>query len=181
VIFTDKQFGEITIRRNIKSTHIKFSVAPNGSLRISAPVYVSDFRIRRILNTSRSEIARLISKHPKPATKKTPKDIEQIRRSAKKLLTPRIKSLADQHGFKYSKLRFSTASTRWGSCSSRGTISLNIALTNLPDTLVDYVILHELTHTVYLNHSKQFWKHLETICPGSKSLKKQIAKYSPIL
>jgi predicted metal-dependent hydrolase len=177
----DKQFGEIGVRRNIKSTHIKFSVAPSGQLRVSAPIYVSDFRIKRIIQTSRVEIAKLIKKNPLPAVKKTLKEVESLRLKAKLSLTPRVEALATEHGFKYSKLRFSTASTRWGSCSNKGTISLNIALVNLPDRLIDYVILHELSHTVHMNHSKKFWEHLEYVCPSSKNLKKQIAKYRPFL
>jgi predicted metal-dependent hydrolase len=54
---------------------------------------------------------------------------------------------------------------RWGSCTAKGHISLNWKLIEQPDFVLDYVILHELVHTVELNHSKRFWEKLRKVCP----------------
>ncbi|MDH3978142.1 MAG: M48 family metallopeptidase [Gammaproteobacteria bacterium] len=92
-----------------------------------------------------------------------------LRRWLKKHARPRLmnelEKLAKKHGFKYSKVSIRHQRTRWGSCSSRGMISLNAALLLLPDRLVKHVLLHELCHTVHLDHGAGFWKLLASLEP----------------
>ena len=102
-----------------------------------------------------------------------------LRKQAKAYLPRRIDFLAKKYGFSFDKLRFSHTGTRWGSCSSSGTISLNIALMNLPHHLIDYVIIHELCHTRQMNHSSKFWQEVEKYCPDYKKYVQEIKQFSP--
>lgn len=73
--------------------------------------------------------------------------------------------------------RLSQAQTRWGSCNNRGVISLNWRLIQLPLQLIDYVVAHELAHLIEMNHSKAFWKLVESVCPKYREARRKLKAY----
>lgn len=103
-----------------------------------------------------------------------------LRREAMAYLPRRLRYLADQYGFAYERERFGNQSGRWGSCSTSGTISLNVALMNLPHALIDYVLIHELAHTKQMNHSHDFWALVERCMPDFREHRKLLKTMSPI-
>jgi predicted metal-dependent hydrolase len=225
---TDKEFGIITLRRSVRASNIRVRVAPDGRLRASLPVYAPIFLVKRLIESSRTQLRALVLEHHSetifesgmqigkshtllvrqtatstasakrhgqqiiavvpvndavtaPHVQRIIRDavISALRVEAKSYLTKRLAFLANQHGFSYQKMRFSHASGRWGSCSSSGTISLNIALMKLPFELIDYVLIHELSHTVHMNHSPEFWHCVETVLPQYKHRRRELKKQSP--
>lgn len=113
----------------------------------------------------------------KPRRAPVTPEVERMRAQAKAELPPRLATLAAQHGFQYKRVFIKNNRTNWGSCSSLGNINLNLRLVSLPQELQDYVMLHELCHLKYLNHSPQFHALLESVCPGHRALEKQIKQY----
>jgi hypothetical protein len=87
------------------------------------------------------------------------------KRQARSEIEERLDRTASQLGLRYKKLRISSARTRWGSCSSRGTLSFTWRLVMAPPEIVQYVIVHELVHLQAPNHSPQFWARVRQIMP----------------
>ena len=102
---------------------------------------------------------------------------ETYRKEAKHYLPTRVDYFARQFGFSYQKVVIKKAGTRWGSCSYQNNINLNLHLMRLPAHLRDYVILHELAHTVEKNHGPRFWALLDKISGDAYGLDKEMKKY----
>ena len=102
-----------------------------------------------------------------------------LTRRAKQLLPKRLEALAAEKGFRYNGCTVRNVHSRWGSCSTRGNISLSIYLALLPDELIDYVLLHELCHTVEMNHSERFWALMDKVTAPvkAKELRKRLKGY----
>lgn len=106
--------------------------------------------------------------------------LEKIYRlEAKTILPKRIAKLATDNGFIFNKVTIRNTKSRWGSCSANNNISLSLHLMKLPDHLIDYIILHELCHTVEKNHGVGFWALLNNRTNGkAKELAKEVKSFS---
>ncbi len=91
--------------------------------------------------------------------------VEMLRNWGTTVLPKRVHDLASRHGLRVKRVTVRDQNSRWGSCSSKGTLSLNWRLILLPPAIQDYVILHELAHLRVMNHSDRFWCYLQNLDP----------------
>lgn len=102
-----------------------------------------------------------------------------LRSEAKRILPPRTAELAKKHDFTVNGVKIQSSKTRWGSCNSKKVINLSFYLLLLPPHLIDYVILHELCHTVEMNHSARFWALMDRVTDGKSAvLRSELKKQS---
>lgn len=101
------------------------------------------------------------------------------RKRVKERLIPRLLNMAKERSLSLNNVKVSSAKGRWGSCSSTGNINLSLYLVLLPRHLQDYVLQHELTHLIEMNHSPRFWARLDEVCEGkAKALRKEMRGYN---
>lgn len=105
--------------------------------------------------------------------------LKAIRIEAKSYLPQRLDFLARKFGFSYGNVALKNQKTRFGSCSFKNNINLNIALMKYDFDVIDYVLIHELCHTRVKNHSEKFWKEVEKYCPEYQAIRQKLRQKKP--
>lgn len=117
-----------------------------------------------------------------PDNQKKIKDaiVNILRMEAKRVFPEKTAFFAKKNGLNYNQIKINSSRSRWGSCSAKKNINFSLFLLLLPEKLIDYVVLHELAHTIEMNHSERFWQLLDRLCDGkAKMLSKEVKKFSP--
>lgn len=105
----------------------------------------------------------------------SPEDLtEEKIAQMKEKFRQKVETYAKLMGVTYGRITIRNQKTRWGSCSSDGNLNFNFKLFFLPEHLMDYVVVHELSHRIHMNHSKDFWKVVATYCPDYKKCTQEI-------
>jgi len=175
-IINDSQLGEIIFRKNTKAKNYIIRLH-NGKVKVTVPLYGNYDRATEFLSENRQKLLHKIQVQPSPPGTKP--DEAALRKKAQSILPNQLAKLAGLHGFKYAGVKIRKSRTRWGSCSSKGIINLSFYLLLLPEHLIDYVLLHELCHTLQMNHSPAFWALLNK-CTQNKAreLRREIRRYT---
>ena len=152
---------------------IAIQIKPDGQVVIRCPKRMRIEEARRFAESKADWIEKHLTKRPpQNVAKYTPKEIEQLREQARKLVTERVRYYAPIIGVSYGQIAIRTQHTRWGSCSSKGNLNFNCLLALVPPEVLDYVVVHELCHRKELNHSARFWSLVERVLPDYKSHRK---------
>lgn len=102
-----------------------------------------------------------------------------LKHEAEELIAPRLHDLSVEHDLPFRQVSFKKLQSRWGSCDRHKNIIINSYLVQLPWPLIDYVLVHELSHTIHPNHSAKFWDQVAVCMPDYKARRKQMRDYQP--
>ncbi len=182
--------GEVTLSRSRRARRISIAVKASGTVRLSYPYGISEERALAFLDSrtewiehARQRIAARMAQRPTRPTlspEEERKRIEGLRREAKTVLPDRVALLSARTGLHYRSVTIRATRSKWGSCNARCDLSLSLYLMTLPEHLRDFVILHELCHTVHHDHSSRFHALLDRLLEGrEKALQKELRRYRP--
>ena len=171
----DPHLGEVVFQKNTKAKRYIIRIQ-NGKVKVTIPLYGNFTRAKEFLFENKQKLLRKIqlqTVHPSPEIDET-----ALRRKAQSVLPFFLAKLAGIHGFTFSGVKIRKSRSRWGSCSTKGIINLSFYILLLPDHLVEYVLLHELCHTIQMNHSPAFWTLLDK-CTNNRAreLRKELREY----
>jgi predicted metal-dependent hydrolase len=106
---------------------------------------------------------------------------KRLRGQAEAEIPPLVFAAARLHEVTITQVQIRNQRSRWGSCSSRGTISLNWRLIQIPESVRDYLIIHELMHVREMNHSPRYWRHVADACPEYQKAEQWLNRHSELL
>ena len=139
-------------------------VLDDGRVRVTLPRWGSKKEALAFVERSEGWISKQLLKRASRPPVCLPDEAEWRSRASKEL-PAQLLALAVQHDVTVTRVSVRNQRTRWGACTSEGSITLNWRLILVPDFVREYVMIHELMHRRELNHSKRFWKHVAAACP----------------
>lgn len=171
------------IRSNRKS--IGLEVRSERDIRVRIPIRLSDRELKRFVGEHKDWIFekvnlteewknRRISTGAPEWESLSKKELQEI----KEKFISRVTYFSEIMKVSVGRITIRNQKTRWGSCSTKGNLNFNYQLYYLPDELLDYVVVHELSHRRHMDHSSAFWAEVGTYCPDYRTLRKNLKQYS---
>src|SRR5829696_3902704 len=168
------------VRESRRARRLIVRVHHTGRVEVIVPRRTSQRTVARFVDRHREWIERKRAEARRtitPAQPIPPQEAAALRRAliakAHDVLSPMLAATAQELGFSYERIMIRRQRTRWGSCSARGTISLNCCLLFQRPPVVRYLLIHELAHTRHMNHSKRFWQCVARHCPDYQALDRE--------
>ena len=173
--------GKVYFRKSRKARYLRLSIDSSKDIKITIPRNVSLKSAEKFLNSKTNWINKQFAKIDQRNNFTLNNTLNSnlfSKEEAKEIIRNRLNELSQIHGLNFNRSFIRSQKTRWGSCSAKNNINLNIKLINLPNELLDYIIMHELVHTRVKNHSKNFWLEMTKYYSNPKAIDKKLKKYN---
>ena len=157
---------EYTLIRSDRRT-ISIRITPDG-VQVRAPRRAAKAEIDRFVESKRSWIEAHLAKRPPSQPKFTEAELRALAQQAKLDIPARVERFASVVGVGYGRITIRSQHTRWGSCSGAGNLNFNCLLMLMPESVRDYVVVHELCHRLEMNHSAKFWANVARVLPDHR-------------
>ena len=152
---------------------VSLQITPEGSLLVRCPMRMSGKDIQAFVESKENWIRKHL---PKEERQKLPiltdAELATLTKLAKEAIPGRAAHFGALMGVRYGRITIRSQKTRWGSCSAQGNLNFNCLLMLTPREVQDYVVIHELCHRKFLNHSREFWEEVERHCPDYRIRRK---------
>lgn len=165
------------IRKSRRAKKVRLSVYVSGRVVLTVPVRYSESSAKKFAASQSDWIQRkleALAGRQRPVPLGEGKSYAQSKKYAAALVKKKLLQWNAFYGFKYGRVSIRNQKSRWGSCSRKGNLNFNYKIVFLPEEIQDYLIVHELCHLKYLNHSEKFWQEVARAVPNYKSARKAL-------
>jgi predicted metal-dependent hydrolase len=170
--------GCVYFFQSTRAKRLRITIKHDKTIRVAVPRRGNLDQAKEFLLSKTSWVQKQLRKIDQYADSRQIPDLNNIDiEKAQTDLFNRLNYFCQKYNFSYNRAVFRRQKTRWGSCSGRNNINLNINMAGLPQHLQDYVLLHELVHTRHKNHSKRFWAEMDSLVGNARMLNKEMRKY----
>ena len=168
---------ELQFVRHSRARRYVISVRDDGTVRVTVPRWGSTREARKFAEREWRWIEKQRARIEPPPPQPDAAVLRAMHERAKCELTARLLELARHHGLTVSRVSIRNQRWRWGSCSRNGHICLNWRLVTMPDSVRDYVLIHELMHLKRMDHSAKFWRLVADACPDFRTARKYLRAF----
>lgn len=172
----------IKIIRSNRRT-ISLEITPAGQVLVRAPRHMPEAEIRAFVESKSSWLAKHLQKKEQDMEllqeegRFTEREIKRLQALAKQVIPEKVAYYARLMGVTYGRISIRKQKSRWGSCSREGNLNFNCLLMMAPPEVLDYVVVHELSHRLEMNHSARFWAQVEKVIPDYRKPRKWLKEH----
>ena len=179
VLFTHiDNLGPIAFAKSQRAKYQRITIRPDKTITVTMPRNGNLSEAKKFLQSKQAWIQKHLQKIKQQEKLQSTSDLssEELIKAQEELFS-RLDYFSNKYNLPYNRAVFRCQKTRWGSCSDKKNINLNINIAFLPKKLQDYILLHELCHTKIKNHGRKFWAEMDRYVGDGKRLRKELKGY----